>query len=219
MRQMKRGHYEKDEFQTVMDRIIKYVVRHRDTSIFIGAVVIIGLALLIFLSSGREHQNPEADLLHTQAMGLVAMGRFQDAENILLELTSKYSNTRTGKIGYYYLGAVYYNTGRFEQALTNFEKFLSLQKKDFLLVPSALYGGACAAEGLKEYEKAQDYYERITRNKESPFYYMAMLSYARVTGLLGDKDKAQQILNDLLEQEPPSEIAADVRFYIGFFND
>lgn len=219
MRQIKRGHYEKDEFQTIMNKVIRYIVRHRETSMFVGAVVLISIVLLVFLSSGREKQNPEADMLYTQSMGLATMGRFQEAETSLLELTSKYSDTRAGKIGYYYLGAIYYNTGRFDQALVNFEKFLSLQKKDYLLVPSALYGAACSAEGLKDYETALGYYEKVIRDKESPFYSMGMLAYGRVTGLLGDKARAREILHELLEQEPSQEIATDARFYIGYFND
>lgn len=219
MQQMKRGHYKKDEFQTLMDKGIKYIVRHRETSIFIAAVVLIAIILIIVLAPGREKQNPEADMLHTQAMGLVIMGRFQEAENTLLDLTSTYSNTRAGKIGYYYLGTIYYNSGRFDEALTNFEKFLSVQKKDYLLVPSARFGAACSAEGLKDYETALGYYKKVSVDKESPFYLMAMLAHARVTGLLGNKEEAREILEELLEQDPPPDIVSDARFYIGYFND
>ena len=219
MQQMKRGHYDKDEFQAIMNKIITYVVRHRETSILIAVVALIAIVLVIVLAPGRETQNPEADMLHTQAMGLVTMGRFQEAENTLLDLTSKYSNTRAGKIGYYYLGTIYYNTGRFDQALTNFEKFLSVQKKDYLLVPSARFGAACSAEGLKDYEAALSYYKKIIADKESPFYLMAMLAYARVTGLLGNKEEAREMLEDLLEQDPPPDIVSDAKFYIGFFNE
>lgn len=216
---MKRGHYKKDEFQTIMDKGIKYVVRHRETSILIATVALIAIVLIIVLAPGREKQNPEADMLHTQAMGLVTMGRLQEAENTLLDLTSKYSNTRAGKIGYYYLGTIYYNTGRFDQALTKFEKFLSVQKRDYLLVPSARFGAACSAEGLKDYETALGYYKKVSADKESPFYLMAMLAYARVTGLLGNKEEAREMLEELLEQDPPPDIVSDARFYIGFFND
>jgi tetratricopeptide (TPR) repeat protein len=219
MRQIKRGHYEKDEFQSVMNKVIRYIVRHRETSMFVAAVVLIGIFLIVFLTSGREKSTPEADMLYTQSMGLATMGRFQEAEKTLLELTSNYSDTRAGRIGYYYLGAIYYNTGRFDQALSHFEKFLGLQRKDYLLVPSALYGAACSAEGMKDYATALGYYEKVIADKESPFYSMGMLAYGRITGLLGDKTKARKILNELLEQEPSQEIATDARFYIGFFSD
>jgi TolA-binding protein len=219
MRQMKRGHYEKDEFQTVMDRILKYIIRHRETSMFIAVVVLIGIFLLVFLTSGSERQNPEADLLYTQSIGLTSMGRFQEAEQSLVELTTNYPNTRSGKLGYYYLGAIYYNTGRFDQALANFEKFLSLVKNDYLLTPSALFGAACSAEGLKDYEGAREYYEKVVADKKSPFYFMGMLAYGRVTGLTGDKAKAREILHELIDQEPSKDITNDATFYIGYFSD
>lgn len=219
MRQIKRGHREEDEFRKIMKKFITYMVRHRETSILVGIVILVGISFLVFTLSKSEQQNPAADLLHTQAMGLISMGRLQEAENILLDLTTTYQNTRPGKIGIYYLGTIYYYTGRFDESLENFDKFLSLQKKDYLLVPSALFGAGCSAEGLKDYERALGYYERAIKDKKSPFYFMGMLAYGRTNGLVGNTDKAQEILKELVAQNPPSDIANDARFYIGYFNE
>jgi tetratricopeptide (TPR) repeat protein len=219
MRQIKRGHREEDEFRKIMKKFITYMVRHRETSILVGIVILVGISFLVFTLSKSEQQNPAADLLHTQAMGLISMGRLQEAENILLDLTTSYQNTRPGKIGIYYLGTIYYHTGRFDESLENFDKFLSLQKKDYLLVPSALFGAGCSAEGLKDYERALGYYERAIKDKKSPFYFMGMLAYGRTNGLVGNTDKAQEILKELVAQNPPSDIANDARFYIGYFNE
>ncbi|UCC11196.1 MAG: tetratricopeptide repeat protein [candidate division WOR-3 bacterium] len=219
MRQMKRGHYEKDEFQVVMQNIIKFIVRHRQTSVLIAAIVIIGIVAAVYLTStSRETTNPEADLMHLQAMSLVNMGRFNEAENVLLDLTSQYANTRSGKIGIYYLGVIYYHTGRFTESIERFEKFLSVQKAHKLLERSAQFGAGCSAEGLKDYERAQKYYEKVISDDTSPFYKIALLSYGRVTGLIGEKEKAVETLKDLMEQDPPPDIAADAHFYIGMFS-
>lgn len=219
MRQIKRGHREEDEFRKIMKKFITYMVRHRETSILVGIVILVGISFLVFTLSKSEQQNPAADLLHTQAMGLISMGRLQEAENILLDLTTTYQNTRPGKIGIYYLGTIYYHTGRFDESLENFDKFLSLQKKDYLLVPSALFGAGCSAEGLKDYERALGYYERAIKDKKSPFYFMGMLAYGRTNGLVGNTDKAQEILKELVAQNPPQDIVNDARFYIGYFNE
>jgi tetratricopeptide (TPR) repeat protein len=219
MRQMKRGHYEKDEFQVIMQNVVKFMVRHRQTSVLIAAILIIGIGLTVYLTSAdREVRNPEADLMHLQAMSLVNMGRFNEAENILLDLTSQYANTRAGKIGIYYLGVIYYHTGRFPESLERFEKFLSVQKNHELLEQSAQFGAGCAAEGLKDYERAQRFYRDLTKDDTSPFYMVGVLSYGRVTGILGDKEKAREILENLIEQDPPPDMAADASFYIGMFS-
>jgi tetratricopeptide (TPR) repeat protein len=219
MKQMKRGHYKEDEFHTLVNRGIKYIVRHKETSIIVGLVVLVGIAALVFFFSGGEKQNPEADLLHTQAMSLITMGRFQEAEQTLLDLTSRFGNTRPGKIGYYYLGTIYYHTGRFNESLEYFKKFIASAKNDYLLTPAATFGAGCAAEGLKDYETALQYYKKVAENEKSPFYQVAMLSYGRVTGLLGDKEKAREILKDLIEKNPPPDVTADATFYIGYFNE
>ena len=219
MKQIKRGHREEDEFLTFMQKFTRIVLRHRDVSIVIGIIVIVSISTLVYMLSSGEKQVPEADILHTNAMGLMSMGRVQDAENILLDLTNRFPNTRSGKVGFYYLGVLYYHTARFDEALHYFERFLKSQKNDYLLEPAALFGAGCTAEGLKDYEKALSYYKRIIKNKESPFYFAGMLAYGRLCGLVGDTEKAQQILKELIAQEPPPDIIADARFYIGYFND
>ena len=218
MRRMKRGHYKEDEFQTTMEKVIAYIVRHRDISILVGVGVIAGIIFLGYFLSRGEQQSPEAEMLHMQAVGLVTMGRFQEAEPVLQELSTRYQNTRPGKIGLYYLGVLYYYSGRFEEALKNFDKFLTLQKDSPLLVPAALFGAGCSAEGLKDYKRALTYYEKVTKDKNSSFYYMGMLFLGRANGLLGNTEKAQEILGELIEQNPPREIADDAKFYIGYFN-
>ncbi len=218
MRQLKRGHREEDEFLSTMQKVVKFVVRHRETSIFVGAVAVVGIALAIFLLSRGEQQQPEADMLHMQALGLISMRQYQAAESTLYDLGQRFPRTRAGKIAYYYLGAVYYHTGRFQEALDNYKEFLKRERSDYVLVPAALLGAGGAAEGLKDYEQALTYYEKLTKDKDSPFYHVGMLSYGRVTGILGDTEKAKSILEELLEQEPAQDVASDAKFYIGFFS-
>ena len=216
---MKRGHYEEDRFQSELKKLMKYVMRHRDISIIIAAIIVIGGGYLIYSSSRGDRVNPEADIIHTQAIGMISMGRMQEAENMLLDLTSRYKNSRSGKIGVYYLGVVYYSIGRFDESLEKFNEFLSFAGRDYLLAPSAHYGAACAAEGIKDYEQAKSHYKKILSDEDSPFYFPATLSYARVTGLLGDEDEAIDLLEELLDKQPPAEIAIDAQFYIGYFSD
>ena len=217
MKQIKRGHYTEDEFQSTMEKIAKYVVRHREKSIFIGVGSIVIVVLAIFFLSRGEQTNPKADLMHTQALGMLTTGRIQDAQTVLQELTRQYPNTRSGKIGFYYLGTLAYYGGRFEESLEHFDRFLAAEKNDRLLTPSALMGAGGAAEGIKDYERALKYYERVKRDEKSPLYAYGALSYGRVLGLLGRTEEARKALQELLDKEPPSDVAADARFYMGYF--
>jgi tetratricopeptide (TPR) repeat protein len=219
MRQMKRGHYEEDTFQKTMNDLIKYVTRHRDIAIVVGMIVLVGAGIIIYRTSRGETINPDAEILHTQVMGYIKTGRFQEAEGILMELIDQYGNTRAGKIGLYYMGVLKYHTGQFAEALDYFQKFMSKERNDPLLTPSAYFGAACAAEGLKDYDQATKYYEKVAHNKDSPMYHIGKLGYARTQGLLGNKEKAQELLNELVDEDPPPDIAMDAKFYIGYFNE
>lgn len=218
MRDMKRGHTKEDEFQSIMQRVIKFIVKHQETSIWVGIGAVAVIVLVIILSSRGERTNPEADLMHTQAIGMVSMGRFQEAENVFVELTEKHGNTRAGHIGLYYLGVINYYTGRFNEALEYLDRFLRVEKNDYLLTPSALYGAGCASEGIKDYEKAKGYYARLLKDKEGAFYHQGLLAFGRTLGILGDTEQARKTLEELVAANPPGDLANDAKFYLGYFN-
>jgi tetratricopeptide (TPR) repeat protein len=217
MRQIKRGHYKEDEFQSTMENFMKYVVRHKRESIIIGIGALAAIVLIISFTGRGERTDPQADLLHTQAISLMSLGRIQDAETTLRDLTQRYPNTRAGKIGFYYLAVVLYHTNRFNESLEYFDKFLNVAKNDYLLGPSALLGAASAAEAMQDYERALGYYEKVANDTKSPLYEYGVLGYGRVRGLLGETEKAKEILNDLLENDPPADVASEARFFLGFF--
>lgn len=218
MRQIKRGHYKEDEFVSTIQKIAKYVVRHRDKSIIIGLGVMAVIIMLIFYFGRGEQKNPQADLLYTQALGLMSTGRIQEAEGVLMELTQTYQNTRAGKIGLYYMGVLTYHMGRFHESLEFFDRYLSVEANDYLLSPSARMGAGSAAEGLKDYERALKYYEKLAQDEKSPLYQWGTLAYGRVLGLLGNVEESRMVLEDLLAHDPPADVVADVNFYLGYFN-
>src|SRR4030042_3838438 len=164
MQQMKRGHYAEDEFQSIMHKVMRLVVRHRDTSIIIGVGIVAAIVILILFVPNREVTKPEAELMLTQAISLIDVGRVDEAEGVLMETSRRFANTRAGKVSNYYLGAIKYHRGGFSAALAHFTKFLKSTKKDYLLIPAALLGAGNAAEGLKDYPQALKYYRRLTKD-------------------------------------------------------
>lgn len=218
MKQIKRGHYKEDEFQSTVEKVMKYVVRHKEKSIIIAVGAVAAVILIIFFFARGEDSNPQADLLHTQALGLMSAGKVEEAETYLRQLTDDYPNTRPGKIGFYYMGVIAFHSGRFEEALGLFDKFLAKEKKDPLLRPSALMGAGAAAEGIKDYERAAKYYEQATRFEESAVNVYSKLAYGRVLGLMGNTERSSEVLQALIDSNPPSDVAADARFYISYFS-
>jgi TolA-binding protein len=168
MRDMKRGVKTEDSFQRTMEKVMKFVVQHRETAIWIGVGVVVAIFAIAYLAFPKESVNPEAEMIYTQAISLINLGRLQEAENYFVQLTEKYASTRPGKLAFYYLGVISYHTARFNEALDFFDKFLSKERKDPLLTPSAQFGAGCAAEGLKDYERALSIMRRLHRTKNQP---------------------------------------------------
>lgn len=218
MKELKRGVKTEDKFQRTMKNVLKYIVLHRETSILIGIGIIGALVGMGYFLSTGEVIKPEAELMQTQAISFISMGRFQEAENLFTELSEKHSNTRPGKVALYYLGVINYHTQRFPEALDYFDKFLRKEGKDYILTPSARFGAGYAAEGLKDYERALRYYEEIVKDRNSPFYFLGMLALGRIKGILGRYEEAIQTLQKLLKANPPYEIASEAKFYLGYFN-
>lgn len=219
MRNIERGHEKEDEFRSLMQKVIKWIVRHRENAIWIGITVVAAVVGLIYLSSKRDTVKPEAELMYTQAMSLVTMGRLADGEQMFQQLSEKYPSTRPGTLALYYLGTISYYNGRHEEALTFFDKYLKKDGNDHLLGGSALYAAGCAAEGVNDLEKAIGYFRRAAGRKDSPFYFAGRLQSGRIEGLLGNREQARQILQDLLKEENlPQDISTDAKFYLGFFN-
>jgi uncharacterized membrane protein len=59
MRQIKRGHYKEDEFQSTIEKLLKYVVRHKEKSMVIGVGVLIAIILVIMFAGRGEQSNPQ----------------------------------------------------------------------------------------------------------------------------------------------------------------
>lgn len=219
MRNIERGHVKEDEFRSLIQKVIKYILRHRENAIWIGIAIVAVIVGLIYMSSRRVTVKPEAELMYTQAMSLVTMGRLSDGEQMFSQLSEKFPSTRPGTVAFYYLGTIKFYRGQYQEALDLFEKYLSKDPNDFLLAGSARYAAGCAAEGIKDYEKALKYYQQISAKKDSPFYLPALLASGRLEGMLGNKEKARIILEELLKQENLSQdLARDAKFYLGYFN-
>jgi tetratricopeptide (TPR) repeat protein len=128
-------------------------------------------------------------------------------------------------VGYYYLGRIYLETGRLADAKKEFQRVLSnfnialicLEQKlpddairlfrPLLSLPryqeQARYFIAMALEEKGDKKAAALEYQLVSR--ESEHYIQARLRMAYLTFQMGNKERARQILNDLLTQAPKQE--------------
>jgi tetratricopeptide (TPR) repeat protein len=88
-----------------------------------------------------------------------------------IDIAEEYSGTKSANLAHYYLGICYRNTGEYEMAIEELEKFSS----DDVMISAVAIGaiGDCYME-LNDIEKAISYYEKAAKhnanNLTSPIY-------------------------------------------------
>ena len=75
----------------------------------------------------------------------------------LEKIVSDYSNTKAANLAYYYLGVAYLNKGEFRKAIDNLTTY---RGDDTMIAAQALGNTADAYVELKDYDKAETYYNK-----------------------------------------------------------
>lgn len=166
------------------NKILKYAT---------AAVGVIVLVILIYVVYNRfiyEPNNEESKAL--VARGIMLMEK--DSTNLAIEefefIAAEYGGYDGGKLAYYSLGNLYFEQGRFEDAIEALEK---VDFEDTYLMTLAIGTlGDCYSE-LGDYAKAVTYYvqaaERVENDLTSPqFYFKAGLNAEEA----GDFAKAKE---------------------------
>ncbi len=213
----KKQNLKSDKFIETVGNVTKFIIKEKEKSFWAGIAVLIIIIISIYFASQSKQVNPQANILYLEGMGLFSTGRFEQAENMFKTITQQFPNTNTSRRSIYYLGYICYLTKRFDEAIEHFEKYLSKERKDFILVPSALMGLGNSKEGLKDYEGALKTYEKIIKDYAgSPIYLQAKLAAGRVKGLLGDYEGARKDLEEVIGDRKAGALAEEAKFYLGY---
>ncbi len=196
-----------DRFQVFTEKAVAAYYKDPKRFWIIGGVAIAAIVALILLLQGEKRGvNPEAELRFTEAVGIYSTGNFQQAENALSEVASRFGNEYVGTKARYYLGNVYYHTQRYAEAKREFSRYLSKVKNEPLLSPAAQMGIGNAEEMLGNHAAAAAAYAAVKRRwPKSPLVFEAEMAAARAYRAAGAEDKAEAVYRALLKDAPPGE--------------
>ena len=199
-----------DRFQTFVEKTAEAYYRDRQRFWVIGGIVlavVIG-AILFIQSRGRGGPNSEAQLRFTEALGIYTSGQPEQAEQAFKDVAGRFRSDPVGITAHYYLGQLYYSSGRFAEAKQEFARFLSRAKGDPILGPGAQLGIANCDEELGDYLAAGREYEKVLRSyPKSPIAFDAAMSAGRAYIAAGAHDQAERVYTALKEQEPSGDKA------------
>ena len=196
-----------------------YDEQKKNIGIAVGAVVVIAVGAFLFVQS-REAKNVEAATKLGTVYSYYDNSQFQIAIDGVPErkitglksIVEEFGGTDAGNIAQFYLANAYFQIGKYDEALGNFEDFSAGQS---YLVVSRLAGIASCYEAKGEYEKAAEQFEKAAVSYPKDVDAAANFNNAANNYMLaGNNDRALELFKKIKKDYPTSQFARDADRYI-----
>jgi TolA-binding protein len=207
-----------DRFQQATEKVAEFYYRDRQRFlIIVGVVVVAVVGLILVLQSRKPGVNTEAQLQFTEALGVYSQGQVQGAEEAFRNVAARHGRDNVGIRARYYLGQIYFQSQRYAEAKSEFERFLKGSPNDPILAPGALIGIADCLQETGSPLKAAETYERAWRQyPDSPQAPEAALAAGRNYADAGALDRAEKVYRALLDKDPAGELAENLKMQLSY---
>jgi len=158
----------------------------------------------------------EAGATDPQQYTLAISGQPERNITGLKEIVDNGGGSSAGETARFYLANAYYYTGKYDDALTQYDNYSG----DSPILKAAAYAGLAACyEVKKDYAKAASAYERAAGAATGLSTVPEFLSLsARCLGKSGEKEKAISLLKRIKKEFPTSTAAREADRYIAQFS-
>lgn len=196
-----------------------YEKQKRAIGIIATAIIVVVIAGLVY-AKNRADNNERAMAEIGQVRELFDQGQYQAAIDGVPErsipglksIVDNYGNSKGGDLARFLLASAYYNLGKYDEALTQFEAF---SPSDELLTASRYGGIAQCYEGKKNYSEAAGYFEKAGGKYPKNVTAAENLNNAaRNYALAGNKEKSLELYKRLKKDYPTSQYARDAERFI-----
>ena len=208
-----------DRFQQLTEKIVEFYYRDRQRAIMIVIIGIVAVAGLIYLFQNRQASgvNPEAQLRFTEALGMYAQGDMEAAEEAFNNVAAGFRRDNVGIRARYYLGQIHFHNQRYDEARTEFERFLKSRPDDPVLAPAALLGIADCYQETGNHLRAAENYERVWRRyPDFPLAVDAAMAAGRNYIEAGSMDRAERLYRSLLDQGAVGEQVENIKMQLSY---
>lgn len=214
---MKKKELKEDKFLEMVTKVSSIYYRDKKKFLTGVGIFVVAIIALIFYLQGRGKVNPNIGLSFTEALGYYSTGDVQVAEDKFLKVARRYPSDLLGIKAWYYLGNIYFNTKRFEEAKNAFERFYKKDRSDSFLKPVGLLGIANSLEELGDFSGAAKHYEELyKRYPKSPYAPYALLGAGRCYKNLGDFSDAKKAYQTFLDEYPNHGMKEEAKTQVAF---
>jgi TolA-binding protein len=194
-----------DTLVTFYAKALKWVEDYRMMLIG-GAVAIVVVVLgIFFYFQSSEDAEKAASVELAKATRIYESADIQNAIPLLSNLVKNYGSTYSGKLGRFYLANAFFQNKDYDNAKTNFEKFVSGFSGDSHFLAAAQGGAAACLEQKGQYAAAAEAYEKAAdRYDEAVLAPQFLFKAARSYELAGQKAKSITMYKRVMEKYPKS---------------
>lgn len=191
----------------------RFVEQHMNKTLFVLAALVIVIVVWNFASRSRKATELEAGAALTTATQVMSAGLISQAADQLQVVIDEYPGTRSAGSAMCHLGAIRFQEGRYDDALTSFEAYLDRYGTDGILGTAALEGRAAVLEQQREFIPAGEVYVELAHQAEDnpAAYSRYMMSAARVYKAQPDWERAADAAQQVIDKAPDTYLAGAAR--------
>jgi TolA-binding protein len=201
----------RDRFVEAGGRALIYWRHHRERviAIVVGIVVCIaGIESYFYL---RSKSSDTAKSLFSKGENAYFQNDIETAKIDFETASKNYPRTEPGKKATYYLGNICYFSGKYDDAIKYYKKYLSLSK-DKILAPSALMGIAASYSQQGNHTLAIEKYLEVKKKfKNTIFAPISLMKAAEIAQVTGDIEKAKSLYTEVTENYKETDLTQSAR--------
>ncbi len=208
---------EPDEFVSFSEQAIHFV-SHYLKKIIAGIIVVVVIILIgVFFQRWEKKKEANADQKLSQAVELYqrvsspyregSPAEYKSVMQKFDEVSSTFPGTTSGKLALLYGADMHLRLAEFGEAVKEYQTFLQKVGSNKLYRYLALEGMGYAYEGMKDYEKAAQAYQKILEKGEGVHLADAYLNVGRCYEKLGKNKEAVENYKAYLKVADKSSMA------------
>jgi len=193
-----------------------HFLRERSKIITGGVLALVAIVVIAALMI-KSKQEAEIQASGELARGVLEYQRenYEAAIEILEAIEQNFPGTPSAGRAVFFLANAYYFKGDYLNAQKYYQKYLDDYGDDDLTASSAMAGVAACLENQGQLEEAARWYERSAKKFSKSFLApQNLIASARCYLRIGNKEKARELLERLLEKYPKSTVQREAQLLL-----
>jgi len=209
-----------DAFQSTVELITNYIAENQKRFYSIVTAIVLAVIIAFGIYMYWDHYQTSARAIYAKVQKDVTPG-MESPENTAMkiksyqELIQKYPHSWSARMAHYHLGNIYYNSGEFDKAISDYKKFVASRISNssgikFLALTSIGY----CYEAKQDFKSALDYFEKAQKSNNVGFEAVGFTNIARIYEQMNDKKNALDYYKKALEKSTDPSKSVFIKYKI-----